>query len=107
MGSLKAGDGTCTADVKIPDSVSILYDEMVSNRRHFHAYPEFSFKEFETSKKVVELLRSYGIVDIKEKVGQTGVVAMIYGEAGEGPCVALRADMDALPLPETADVSEA
>jgi amidohydrolase len=82
----------------------VLEDEMVENRRWFHARPELSFQEFITSAKVAELLRSYGITEIYENVGKTGVVGVIRGGAGEGPCVALRADMDGLPLTETADI---
>lgn len=79
-------------------------EEMVANRRWFHAHPELSFEEFETSAKVIELLRSYGITEIFENIGKTGVVALIRGELGPGPCIGLRADMDGLPVEETADI---
>jgi amidohydrolase len=62
-----------------------------------------SFQEFKTAAKVVEILKSYGITEIWEGVGRTGVVALIRG-GREGPCIALRADMDALPITETADI---
>ena len=82
------------------------YQDMVSWRRYFHANPELSFQEYNTANKVVELLTSFGIQDehIIREVGKTGVVAMIYGGAGPGPCIMLRADMDALPLTETAEI---
>jgi amidohydrolase len=76
---------------------------MSSNRRWFHANPELSFQEVKTAAKVAELLRSYGITELWEGVGRTGVVALIRGGAGAGPCIGLRADMDALPLQETGD----
>ena len=62
-----------------------------------------SFQEIKTSKKIVELLIGYGISEIYENVGKTGVVAVIRG-AQDGPCVGLRADMDALSIVETAEV---
>lgn len=76
---------------------------MIANRRWFHACPELSFQEVVTAKKVAELLRSYGITEVFEGVGRTGVVAIIRGGAGAGQTIALRADMDALPLQETGD----
>ncbi|KAJ1392067.1 hypothetical protein B484DRAFT_439520, partial [Ochromonadaceae sp. CCMP2298] len=83
--------------------VAALSDEIVANRRWFHAHPELSFQEVHTAAKIVEILRSYGIEEIFEGVARTGVVALIRG-ASEGPCVALRADIDALPVLETAEV---
>jgi amidohydrolase len=97
------GRGTAQEDVNVLPEVFALKEEMQTNRRWFHQYPEFSFKEFKTAAKVVELLKSYGIVNITEKVGKTGVVALIEG-ALPGPCVALRADMDGLPVTESADI---
>jgi len=73
--------------------VAALSDEIVANRRWFHAHPELSFQEV-TAAKIVEILRSYGMEEIFKGV-RTGVVALIRG-ASEGPCVALRADIDAL-----------
>jgi len=81
--------------------VAALSDEIVANRRWFHAHPELSFQEV-TAAKIVEILRSYGMEEIFKGV-RTGVVALIRG-ASEGPCVALRADIDALPVLETAEV---
>ena len=58
----------------------------------------------ETASEIASLLRDMGITEVYEGIGVTGVVGIIRGEAGEGPCVGLRADMDALPLQETATV---
>ena len=88
----------------ILEEVSAIKQEIVDNRRWFHANPELSFKEFQTATKVAELLRSYGIEEVYEGIATTGVVGVIKG-AQSGPCVALRADMDALPVQETATVA--
>ena len=96
-------DSTCTEPVHILSEVYDLQSEIIANRRWFHAHPELSFQEFSTAAKIVELLRSYGIDEIFEKVGRTGVVALIRGNE-PGPCIALRADIDALPVTETAPI---
>ena len=77
---------------------------MIANRRYFHSTPELSFQEVKTAATVASHLRSYGLTEVWEQVGRTGVVAMIRGGAGAGPCIGLRADMDGLPVMETADV---
>ena len=88
----------------ILEEVSAIKQEIVDNRRWFHANPELSFQEFQTAAKVAELLRSYGVEEIYEGIATTGVVGVIKGSQS-GPCVALRADMDALPVLETATVA--
>lgn len=96
-------NSTCVDAVSILPEVASLFDEVVQTRRWFHSHPELSFKEYNTAAKIVELLRSYGIDEIYEGCARTGLVAMIRG--GEaGPCIALRADIDALPVLETSDV---
>jgi amidohydrolase len=73
-----------------------LQAKLTDYRHDFHMHPELGFKEFRTSARVAEVLRSLGL-RVREKVGKTGVV----GEIGQGlPIVAIRADMDALPLKE-------
>ncbi|HEX6798540.1 MAG TPA: M20 family metallopeptidase [Ktedonobacterales bacterium] len=82
-----------------------LADQMVEWRRHLHQHPELGFEERETARFVVETLRPLGLT-IREGVGKTGVVAEL-GPAGgdrEGPIVAIRADMDALPVEEQSGV---
>jgi amidohydrolase len=80
-----------------------LFPEMVENRRWFHAHPEIGFEEHQTAAKIAEILKSYGIESIHENIAKTGIVAVIHG-GNPGPCIALRADIDALPLTETAEV---
>ena len=82
------------------------FEEMVAWRRWFHAHPELSFKEFNTAARIKEILLEMGFdgKDIIDEVGVTGICAMIYGGGGDGPCIMLRADMDALPLTETATI---
>lgn len=91
--------------IRILRAVLDLEVDMVAMRRHFHAHPELSFEEHETARYIVQKLESIGITEIKQGVGKTGVVAMIRGEAGPGPTIGLRADMDALPVQESADVA--
>jgi len=73
-----------------------LQEKMQGYRRDFHKHPELGFQEYRTSAKVAESLTSLGC-RVRQNVGKTGVV----GELGQGlPIVAIRADMDALPLQE-------
>ncbi|MGB8194045.1 MAG: amidohydrolase [Chitinophagaceae bacterium] len=71
-------------------------------RRDFHEHPELGNSEVRTAKIVADHLRSLGI-EVKEGVGKTGVVGILKG-AKPGPCIGLRADIDALPIVERADV---
>lgn len=79
------------------------FKETQKNRRHLHANPELSYVEFNTAKYVSQQLTSYGI-KVKEGVAETGVVAHIEGKNPTKKVVALRADMDALPILEANDV---
>lgn len=76
------------------------FPEVVSCRRHLHAHPELSFNEFETQKFVEQQLASIGITEMRRMAG-TGIVAEIRGRDPETRTIALRADMDALPIQET------
>lgn len=78
-------------------------EEVINNRRHLHAHPELSFQEYNTSAFVEKQLRSYGIQDI-EKKADTGLVVLIKGNNPDKKTVALRGDMDALPITETNEV---
>lgn len=81
-----------------------LSEKVKSHRQYIHQHPELSFLEVETSAYVQRELAAIGITDIKVLAG-TGVVAMIYGthHSENQPCIALRADMDALPIQEESD----
>ena len=68
-------------------------------RRHLHRYPELAFAEFATARFIAEQLRKMGI-PCREQVGKTGIVASLGSKETSAPCVALRADMDALPITE-------
>ena len=76
--------------------------EFIAIRRHLHANPEFSYQEFETSRLVQNKLAETGVpFDIK---ATTGVVGVIKGVNPDKKVIALRADMDALPIPEENEV---
>ncbi|MDR1471641.1 MAG: amidohydrolase [Synergistaceae bacterium] len=90
---------------KIKDMARNLAPETVDIRRRLHARPELAWREIETSGYVERRLAELGLTDIKRGFGGTesGVTAEIRGSQA-GPCVALRADMDALPVREENDV---
>src|SRR5262249_42015561 len=84
--------------VSLRDAVATLNEQLITDRRHFHRHPELGFQEHQTAAYVAERLRSLGI-EPQAGVAGTGVVGLITG-AQPGPCILLRADMDALPLTE-------
>ncbi|MEL6207392.1 MAG: amidohydrolase, partial [Pseudomonadota bacterium] len=79
-----------------------LHPEITAWRRDIHAHPELGFETHRTAATVAEKLRAFGVDEVVEGVGQTGVVGVIRGRStGSGRVVGLRADMDALPMTET------
>jgi amidohydrolase len=80
-----------------------LYAQMVEWRRYFHQYPELSYEEVETPKKIAEILKNFDI-EVRTSVGERGVVGMIRGGRA-GKTVALRADFDALPIQDEKEVA--
>jgi len=78
---------------------SELLPEIIRIRRRLHQHPELSFQEVETSRFVQHELQQAGIPFTKGWV-DTGIVAQLEGNSPEGPCIALRADLDALPIQE-------
>lgn len=83
-------------------TLASLYDDMVRWRRHLHAHPELSFQETNTSRMIADLLSSWGL-DVRTGVAGTGVVATLVGGL-PGRTIALRADIDALPIQDEKDV---
>lgn len=79
------------------------HEEVVAIRRHLHMYPELSFQEKDTAQFISERLSHWGIPHTGGWAGH-GIVAVLEG-SGPGPTVALRADMDALPIAEGNDVA--
>lgn len=77
-----------------------LSEELVRLRRDIHQHPELSFQEFRTAALVADTLAEIGI-EVRTGIGRTGVVAEMG--TGDGPTIALRADMDALPILEKND----
>ncbi len=88
-----AADVTAKIDAVMP--------KVVEWRRDFHQHPELSNQEFRTAKIVADHLRSLGM-EVETEVAHTGVVGTLRG--GDGPVVALRADMDGLPVTELVDL---
>ena len=82
----------------IKNRIAEYQKELMEWRQHFHKYPELAYQEKQTSKKVIELLESFGVDKVEQGIGGTGVVGVI--ENGKGKSIGLRADMDALPILE-------
>ncbi|MGC6428983.1 MAG: M20 metallopeptidase family protein [Flavobacteriales bacterium] len=80
------------------------HSAVVEMRRHLHKNPELSFKEFKTSEYIQQKLDEFGI-EYESGIVKTGVVALIKGKNPETKCLALRADIDALPIKETNQTS--
>lgn len=83
------------------DRARAISGELVRLRRDIHAHPELGFQEFRTAALVADTLMELGI-DVKTGVGRTGVVGQMG--TGDGPTIAIRADMDALPIVEKNDI---
>lgn len=79
-----------------------LQDELIRLRRDIHAHPELGFQEFRTAALVADTLQELG-VSVQTGVGRTGVVGTLG--SGSGPTIAIRADMDALPILQKSDAS--
>ena len=87
--------------INIKKEIQKISEHIYSYRRDFHQYPELSFQEYRTAETISKHLESFGI-EHKTGVGKTGVVGEIV--FGDGPTIALRADMDALPIQEVGDL---
>lgn len=84
------------------EQAQALQDELVRLRRDIHRHPELAFKEVRTAQLVADTLREIGGISVRTGVGKTGVVGTLG--SGDGPTIAIRADMDALPILEASDV---
>ena len=86
----------------VNNRISAFHDEMTAWRRDIHANPELGFEEVRTAKLVAEKLASWGL-EVNTGVAKTGVVGVLHGtgeKRGQDHAIALRADMDALPMTE-------
>ncbi|MEP7340483.1 MAG: amidohydrolase [Acidobacteriota bacterium] len=92
-----------TNEQEIARAAEGLRQKLVEQRRDFHIHPELSNREERTAKVVAERLRALGMDEVKTGVGKHGVIALLKGKL-PGDVVAVRADMDALPILETIDV---
>lgn len=87
---------------QIDEKAQAIEEQVVTWRRDIHQYPELSNREFKTAEKIAAHLESLGI-NVTTEVAHTGVVGVLEG-GQPGPIVALRADMDALPVTERVDI---
>ncbi|MDQ2663305.1 MAG: M20 family metallopeptidase [Candidatus Eremiobacteraeota bacterium] len=88
----------------IVSDIVVPHDELVALRRHFHAHPELSLVEYETAAFIERELRALTLDEVRTGIGKTGVLGTLIG-GRPGPVTLLRADIDALPVEETADVA--
>ncbi|HEX7906347.1 MAG TPA: amidohydrolase [Chitinophagaceae bacterium] len=99
---LFAQNDAITLKAKAAIATDKIEAQCIAWRKQIHQYPELGNREFNTAKLIAAHLRKLGI-EVKEGVAKTGVVGILKG-AKPGPCIALRADMDALPIVEKVNV---
>src|SRR5688572_31496303 len=97
----------CTAQIaelkaKVDQKSILIESKCIGWRHHLHEHPELSNREYKTSEYVAAHLRELGL-EVRTKIAHTGVVGILRG-GKPGPVVALRADMDALPVKERVDL---
>lgn len=100
--ALAAAQAPTRTDAEVDRRARAIEEKVVAWRRDIHQHPELGNREFRTSKLVAEHLQRLGL-EVKTGVGHTGVVGILRG-GKPGPVVALRADMDALPVAEEVDL---
>ncbi len=86
-----------------PDILKAVEPQLIHWRQHFHEFPELSNREFKTGAYIADTLKALGL-EVKYPIAKTGVVAILKG-GKPGPVIALRADIDALPIIERTPVS--
>ncbi len=89
--------------VRVDQQATQIESKVIEWRRYFHQHPELSNLEVKTGARIAQMLRSFGL-DVQHPVAKTGVVGILKG-GKPGPVVALRADMDALPITERNSLS--
>ena len=87
----------------VVNRIAAFAEDMAAWRRHLHQHPEVGYDLPDTAAFVAERLREIGVDEIHEGIAETGIVALIRGQA-PGPVIGLRADMDALPMEERGNV---
>ncbi|WP_416674078.1 M20 family metallopeptidase [Egbenema bharatensis] len=88
---------------QIKDIAATLAPRLIEIRRHFHSHPELSGQEYQTAAYVAGVLSSCGL-HVQELVGKTGVVGELLGKKDDRRLLAIRTDMDALPIQELTDL---
>src|SRR5215467_3753563 len=88
------------AVMPIVNRIADLHGEITAWRRDIHAHPELLYDVHRTAATVADKLKSFGCDEVATGIGRTGVVGVIRGGKGSGRTIALRADMDALPIEE-------
>ena len=92
-----------TREQEIARAAEALRQQLVNQRRDFHMHPELSNREERTARVIAERLRALGFDEVKTNVARHGIVALLKGKK-PGPVVAVRTDLDALPIQETINV---
>ena len=100
---MNAPDQPFALDPAVIAAADRLEPKVIAWRRDLHQNPELGNREFRTSKLIAEHLRSLKVIEVHEKIAHTGVIGILKGGL-PGPVVALRADIDALPVEEQVDV---
>ena len=89
-------------DADLEEDIAAVEEKVIEWRRDFHEHPELSNREFETAEKIAKHLKNLGF-EVETEIAKTGVVALLKGDHA-GKVVALRADIDALPVTERNDL---
>ncbi len=100
---MNAPDSPFPFDAPLGAAAGRIEPKVLAWRRDIHEHPELGNRELRTAKLIAEHLRSLGVIEVREKVAHTGVIGILRG-GKPGPVVALRADIDALPVEEQVDV---
>ena len=87
----------------INDCATAIFPKLVAIRRDIHAHPELGMHEVRTSALIRKKLKEMGMDEILSPL-PTGVIGILYGRNGTGKCVAVRADIDALPVTEKTEL---